>query len=90
MLSWPRAGVAVTSLCDISLNCPRPAAYCLQLLGCAAHWPLLRITVKGGTIGRVNARGEGAGGGRMKVGFSSSPSSPASRPYQATTYVGTF
>ncbi len=52
--------------------------------------PLFRMTVKGGTIGRGNARGEGAGAGRTKVGFSSSSSSSSSPPYEATTYVGTF
>ncbi len=35
----------------------------------------------------VSIRGRGR---RRKLGFSSSPASPASRPYQATTYVGTF
>ncbi len=68
----------------------RRRSHDLGLFGFAEHWPPFRITPKGGTIGRGNVRGEGAGARRTKVGFSSSPASPASRPYQATTYVGTF
>ncbi len=44
----------------------------------------VNLAAKEGRIGRTDARSDGGRGRRRKLGFSSSP---ASRPYQATTYA---